>query len=113
MRARRLSHTLRPTLCLGKPTITSKNPFRVNHLGRRRVRWGAIDLGQETVNNPASALAQTLQYEVKRDKFSTMTPDLWQLACDRLAEQLPEHQFNTLIRPLPPSGGNGIGFVFG
>jgi len=32
-----------------------------------------------------------------------MTPDLWQLACDRLAEQLPEHQFNTWIRPLPPA----------
>ena len=32
-----------------------------------------------------------------------MTPDLWQLACDRLAEQLPEHQFNTWIRPLAPA----------
>jgi len=30
-----------------------------------------------------------------------MTPDLWQRACERLAEQLPEHQFNTWIRPLP------------
>ncbi len=29
-----------------------------------------------------------------------MTPNLWQLACERLAEQLPEHQFNTWIRPL-------------
>jgi chromosomal replication initiator protein len=32
-----------------------------------------------------------------------MTPDLWQRACERLAEQLPEHQFNTWIRPLPPA----------
>ena len=30
-----------------------------------------------------------------------MAPDLWQRACERLAEQLPEHQFNTWIRPLP------------
>lgn len=60
-----------------------------------------IDTGAETVNNHVSASAQTLQYEAKRDKFSTMTPDLWQLACERLAEQLPEHQFNTWIRPLP------------
>jgi len=32
-----------------------------------------------------------------------MTSDLWQRACDRLAEQLPEQQFNTWIRPLPPA----------
>jgi chromosomal replication initiator protein len=32
-----------------------------------------------------------------------MTSDLWQRACERLAEQLPEHQFNTWIRPLPPA----------
>jgi len=32
-----------------------------------------------------------------------MTQDLWQRACERLAEQLPEHQFNTWIRPLPPA----------
>src|SRR5262245_50172278 len=32
-----------------------------------------------------------------------MTADLWQRACERLAEELPEHQFNTWIRPLPPA----------
>jgi chromosomal replication initiator protein len=32
-----------------------------------------------------------------------MPSDLWQRACERLAEQLPEHQFNTWIRPLPPA----------
>jgi len=32
-----------------------------------------------------------------------MTTDLWQRACERLAQQLPEHQFNTWIRPLPPA----------
>ena len=32
-----------------------------------------------------------------------MSIDLWQLGCDRLAAELPEHQFNTWIRPLPPA----------
>ena len=30
-----------------------------------------------------------------------MTTDLWQAGCVRLAAELPEHQFNTWIRPLP------------
>ncbi|WP_210757008.1 chromosomal replication initiator protein DnaA [Azohydromonas sediminis] len=29
--------------------------------------------------------------------------DLWQRGCDRLAAELPEQQFNTWIRPLPPA----------
>ena len=29
-----------------------------------------------------------------------MSPDLWQAGCERLAAALPEHQFNTWIRPL-------------
>jgi chromosomal replication initiator protein len=32
-----------------------------------------------------------------------MSQDLWQRACERLAAELPEHQFNTWIRPLPPA----------
>ena len=32
-----------------------------------------------------------------------MSSDLWQLGCERLAGELPEHQFNTWIRPLPPA----------
>ncbi|HNT37908.1 MAG TPA: chromosomal replication initiator protein DnaA [Rubrivivax sp.] len=32
-----------------------------------------------------------------------MTKDLWQAGCERLATQLPEQQFNTWIRPLPPA----------
>ena len=35
--------------------------------------------------------------------MSTMTDDLWQIGCQRLATQLPEQQFNTWIRPLPPA----------
>jgi len=32
-----------------------------------------------------------------------MSPDLWQRVCERLAIELPEQQFNTWIRPLPPA----------
>jgi chromosomal replication initiator protein len=32
-----------------------------------------------------------------------MSIELWQLSCERLAAELPEHQFNTWIRPLPPA----------
>ncbi|WP_425256898.1 chromosomal replication initiator protein DnaA [Rubrivivax sp. RP6-9] len=32
-----------------------------------------------------------------------VTVDLWQRGCERLATELPEHQFNTWIRPLPPA----------
>jgi chromosomal replication initiator protein len=40
-----------------------------------------------------------------------MSPDLWQRACERLAAQLPEQQFNTWIRTLAPAefGANGAG----
>ncbi|WP_233151703.1 chromosomal replication initiator protein DnaA [Pelomonas sp. KK5] len=32
-----------------------------------------------------------------------MGADLWQRGCERLAAELPEQQFNTWIRPLPPA----------
>ncbi|MBQ0961916.1 chromosomal replication initiator protein DnaA [Ideonella sp. 4Y11] len=32
-----------------------------------------------------------------------MSPDLWLRVCERLAIELPEQQFNTWIRPLPPA----------
>ena len=32
-----------------------------------------------------------------------MTSDLWQRGCERLAAELPEQQYNTWIRPLPPA----------
>ena len=40
--------------------------------------------------------------------------DLWQRGCERLAAEMPEQQFNTWIRPLPPAlvadgaGGDGL-----
>ena len=38
-----------------------------------------------------------------QNKMSTMSADLWQRGCERLAAELPEQQFNTWIRPLPPA----------
>ena len=35
-----------------------------------------------------------------------MSLDLWQAGCERLAAELPPHQFNTWIRPLPVAGIN-------
>lgn len=35
--------------------------------------------------------------------LSTMSLDLWQRGCERLATELPEQQFATWIRPLPPA----------
>ena len=32
-----------------------------------------------------------------------MSFDLWQRSCELLALELPEQQFNTWIRPLPPA----------
>jgi chromosomal replication initiator protein len=32
-----------------------------------------------------------------------MSDDLWQRSCEQLAAELPEQQFNTWIRPLPPA----------
>jgi len=43
-----------------------------------------------------------------------MSVDLWQRGCERLAAELPEQQFNTWIRPLPPadvSSGDDSGAV--
>jgi chromosomal replication initiator protein len=36
----------------------------------------------------------------KEEDFHNMSHALWQCACDRLAAELPEQQFNTWIRPL-------------
>ena len=46
----------------------------------------------------------------------TLGADLWQRGCERLATELPEQQFNTWIRPLPPAmvaeGVGADGLVF-
>jgi chromosomal replication initiator protein len=42
-----------------------------------------------------------------------MSEDLWQRGCEQLAAELPEQQYNTWIRPLPPAdvAVNGTGAV--
>jgi len=44
-----------------------------------------------------------------------MTIDLWERGCERLAAELPEQQFNTWIRPLPPAdvSEEGEGYLVG
>jgi chromosomal replication initiator protein len=42
------------------------------------------------------------RYRASEKDFSTMSVDLWQRGCERLAAEIPEQQFNTWIRPLPP-----------
>src|SRR5688500_6596450 len=37
-----------------------------------------------------------------------MSVDLWQRGCERLAAELPEQQFNTWIRPLPPAAVSDV-----
>ena len=46
-------------------------------------------------------------------KMSTMSLDLWQRGCERLAAELPEQQYNTWIRPLAPTpaGADGTDVV--
>ena len=42
------------------------------------------------------------------DRFGA---DLWQRGCERLAAELPEQQFNTWIRPLPPAAVAEVGGI--
>ncbi len=41
--------------------------------------------------------------------MSTISVDLWQAGCEKLAAQLPEQQFNTWIRPLPAASVQDAG----
>src|SRR4051812_50227710 len=38
-----------------------------------------------------------------------MSLDLWHRSCERLATELPEQQFSTWIRPLPPAELTDVG----
>src|SRR5215212_9259098 len=55
-----------------------------------------------TVDNPRLPGFESLTMGPLPKHFSTMRTDLWQRGCERLASELPEQQFNTWIRPLPP-----------
>src|SRR3954452_2555385 len=69
----------------------------------------------ETVDNPRRTPRRGPTMRVLRLYFSTMSTELWQRGCERLASELPEQQFNTWIRPLPAAelsdGGGGDAVV--
>jgi chromosomal replication initiator protein len=59
-----------------------------------------------------NGVGQALRYARLRPlekNLSTMSDDLWQRGCLQLAAELPEQQFNTWIRPLPPAEVNADG----
>jgi chromosomal replication initiator protein len=57
----------------------------------------------ETVDKPfREGLGWTTLAPLQKN-LSTMSDDLWQRGCEQLAAELPEQQFNTWIRPLPPA----------
>jgi len=53
------------------------------------------------VDNRVPPVAGDPESGARPKKISTMSVDLWLRGCERLATELPEHQFNTWIRPLP------------
>jgi len=65
-------------------------------------RFGPAGLDGEakTVDNMPSPGLEEVSSGAYRNKISTMNPVLWRRSCERLAADLPEHQFNTWIRPL-------------
>ena len=83
--------------------ITAKNPFPVKHLHDNMRGGRGIDPWAETVDNCVSPVSWDVESGRSQKKISTMSPDLWHSACERLAAELTEQQFNTWIRPLPPA----------
>jgi len=92
--------------------IKAKNAFLVKHLHHNMRPGAGIDRGAETVDNRGPPITLHVESGAPEEKISTMSVDLWQRGCERLATELPEHQFNTWIRPLPapevnePPGGD-------
>ncbi len=75
-----------------------------------------LDGGFESVDNCDPPNAREASFGGSNKKMSTMSPDLWQRACERLAAELPEQQFNTWIRPLlaeatPAAAGSAVPVV--
>ncbi len=62
-----------------------------------------VDAGFECVDNHVPLVVRDPCTGGSQKKMSTMSSDLWQRGCERLAAELPEQQFNTWIRPLAPA----------
>jgi chromosomal replication initiator protein len=60
-------------------------------------------VGPSTVDNPSERGLDWARLGLLQKNLSTMSDDLWQRGCAQLAAELPEQQFNTWIRPLPPA----------
>jgi chromosomal replication initiator protein len=84
----------------GKPTITAKNANPVKHLHHKPRQTAGVDVGAEVVDNLDPAALDGPWVGGSPEKISTMSTDLWQRGCERLAAELPEQQYNTWIRPL-------------
>jgi chromosomal replication initiator protein len=61
-----------------------------------------LDGTKEVVDNLVPSVGFDAGIDGSRKKISTMSLDLWQRGCERLAAELPEQQYNTWIRPLAP-----------
>jgi len=66
--------------------------------------WAGLTAAPKLWITPLCAAGSALQAAYEQNIFhKTMSDSLWKAGCERLAAQLPEQQFNTWIRPLPPA----------
>jgi chromosomal replication initiator protein len=75
-------------------------PFPVKHLHAKCCNPAGIDTLAIDVDNCGPPALEDVSAGGSYKKMSTMSLELWQRACERLALELPEQQFNTWIRPL-------------
>jgi chromosomal replication initiator protein len=75
-------------------------PFPVKHLHANCCNPAGIDSRAGDVDNRGPPVVREARTGGSHKKMSTMSTDLWQRACERLALELPEQQFTTWIRPL-------------
>jgi chromosomal replication initiator protein len=86
----------------GAATIpqSGAGPRRRRRAALSRRGNAALDGNAKTVDNRGPPIPGETCLGGSQNKFSTMSDDLWQRGCERLAAEMPEHQFNTWIRPL-------------
>ena len=65
-------------------------------------QFGIIPRDDRSVDKCSSHPRVGLHSRRSKKNLSTMSDSLWQRGCVQLAAELPEQQFNTWIRPLPP-----------
>jgi chromosomal replication initiator protein len=75
-------------------------PFPVKHLHAKCCIPTGIDTLAIGVDNCGPPALGDVSAGGSYKKMSTMSLELWQRACERLALELPEQQFTTWIRPL-------------